>query len=68
MITLSLHASQRSHQRAVGRLAIEACVSWGHPIRQPQGRTAFHLGRRDHTDQLASMALIDLTLELVAPA
>lgn len=41
------HAQRRTQQRAVSRPAVEACLSWGNPLRQPGGRTAFHLGERE---------------------
>lgn len=47
MFALSHHARQRSQQRAVRMTAVEACVAWGAAMSQPDGRTAFHLGRRE---------------------
>ena len=44
---LSHHAQDRSAQRNIPAAHIELALDWGHPIRQPRKRTAWHLGRRE---------------------
>lgn len=43
----SRHADQRRAQRSVPDDHIELALLWGRPIRQREGRVAFHLGRRE---------------------
>ena len=40
-------ASRRSAQRAVPDEHIELALAWGRPIRQRNGRVAWHLGHRE---------------------
>lgn len=40
---LSQHAAERAGQRAIRRAAVEATLTWGTEIRQPNGRTALFL-------------------------
>ncbi len=43
----SNHANRRSAQRSVPAEHVDLALSWGHEIRQPGGRTAYHFGRRE---------------------
>ena len=43
----SPHATLRRAQRRVSGSHIAVALDWGTPIRQPDGRVAYHLGRRD---------------------
>ncbi len=46
-VTLTPHASRRSQQRAIRPEVVDQVLEWGRVILQPQGRTAYFLGRRD---------------------
>ncbi len=43
----SNHADRRSAQRSVPITHVELALVWGREIRQGNGRTAYHLGRRE---------------------
>ncbi|GDX83911.1 hypothetical protein LBMAG42_57220 [Deltaproteobacteria bacterium] len=43
----SHHADERASQRAIPRFDVELALTWGKRIRQFDGRTAYHLGRRE---------------------
>ena len=45
-MTLSNHARTRCQQRSVSHDGLMAAIDWGRPYSQPQGRTAYFLGRR----------------------
>jgi len=47
MQTLSAHANNRSANRSIPDVHINLTLDWGQPIRQPNKRTAYHLGRRE---------------------
>jgi hypothetical protein len=47
MLKMSRHARIRAAQRAVREDHIQFTLDWGTQIRQSQGRSAFHLGRKD---------------------
>jgi hypothetical protein len=50
MPNFSPHAHRRSAQRSVPAEHIELALAWGCPIRQTDGRIAWHLGRREADD------------------
>jgi len=41
------HARQRRAQRAIADDHIDLALDWGRPIRQRDGRVAWHLGRKE---------------------
>ena len=55
---LSPHALRRGAQRRVSADEIELAKAWGKPIRQRDGRVAFHLGRREAASATAMGATI----------
>lgn len=56
--SISSHASRRKQQRAITDSQLDLVLDWGRQWRQPGGRTAFFLGRRDV--RLASNRGVDL--------
>jgi hypothetical protein len=52
MLNQSPHAHRRSAQRSVPIEHIQVALIWGREIRQPGGRIAYHLGRREARDAL----------------
>lgn len=50
MPNFSPHAHRRSAQRSVPAEHIELALAWGCPIRQRDGRVAWHLGHREAND------------------
>lgn len=47
MPDLTHHARTRCAQRAIPEELIEIVIAWGVEVRQPEGRVAYHLGRRE---------------------
>ncbi len=41
------HAERRSRQRRIPPAVVETVLQWGREIRQPDGRYAYFVGRRD---------------------
>ena len=41
------HAERRSRQRRIPPAIVETVLQWGREIRQPDGRCAYFVGRRD---------------------
>ena len=62
---LTLHAEQRSQQRAVSKAHIDAAIAWGRPYYQRQGRVAYFLGRKEA--QLAGAVALKNTVVVVGP-